>query len=113
MTGESHHLELRTRQAHTRTSSIVLDNASFGWTVSPGDFRLADLNATFGGGLNLVCGPIGAGKTLLLRGLLEEAYLLGGSATMDGVASSSEDHWLDGSTAYCKSLRLALWREPS
>lgn len=68
----------RTRTGHAHTTNVTLKNASFAWSTAHLGFRLSEVSATFSLGLNLICGQIGAGKTLLLRGLLGEASLVEG-----------------------------------
>jgi ABC-type bacteriocin/lantibiotic exporter with double-glycine peptidase domain len=68
----------RTRTGHAHTPDVTLKNASFAWSPAHLGFRLSEVSATFSLGLNLICGKIGAGKTLLLRGLLGEASLVEG-----------------------------------
>lgn len=75
-------------------------------------FRLVDLNLDFPrGGLTLVCGKLGSGKTLLLLALLGEAEVLAGQVLCprsppDSLASfvtvkpSREDWVVEGLCAY-------------
>jgi ABC-type multidrug transport system fused ATPase/permease subunit len=72
----------------TEAGDIVMTNATFTWPRdTSGDantpknvFTLADLTLRFPQGqLSLICGRLGAGKSLLLLGLLGEADLLAGS----------------------------------
>ncbi|KAK0565002.1 hypothetical protein OC861_003987 [Tilletia horrida] len=84
---------LSSEQALGTNLQIRLQNATIGWPVSSVSsatptasvtptFRLRDVSASFTPKeLNLICGKLGSGKTLLLQGLLGEADLLAGSMT--------------------------------
>ena len=63
--------------------TLALRNATVDWPredTEPGAaFRLENVSITFpAGGCTLVCGRLGAGKSLLLRALLHEAHVAGG-----------------------------------
>ncbi|KAL9937986.1 hypothetical protein V8E36_003531 [Tilletia maclaganii] len=68
---------------------VVLDHVTVGWPVfagfgatgppTPSDFYLRELSISFvPGKLNLICGRVGSGKTLLLLSLLSEVEILSG-----------------------------------
>jgi type II secretory ATPase GspE/PulE/Tfp pilus assembly ATPase PilB-like protein len=63
------------RYTNLPVSTIRLKDARFGWRSETGSTELYDnafttqaISAEFGPGLNLICGPTGSGKTLLLLG---------------------------------------------
>lgn len=99
------------------TETVALRNATIRWPVavsgSPeseheartgtctphsGTFMLRDISIDFAlGDLNLICGPLGSGKTLLVQALLGEADLVGGQilaprSPPNGVFTFAEDH---------------------
>lgn len=63
-----------------------------------GTFALRDVSVDFvPGELNLICGPLGSGKTLLIQSLLGEADVLTGQvicprSSPDGIFTFAEDH---------------------
>ncbi|KAE8238589.1 hypothetical protein A4X13_0g8449, partial [Tilletia indica] len=84
-------IDLTSELALAADGEIQLQNATIGWPVvfasqisQPSSvaqvFRLRDISVQFAPKqLNLICGKLGSGKTLLLQGLLGEADLLAGS----------------------------------
>ncbi|WOO83211.1 ATP-dependent bile acid permease [Vanrija pseudolonga] len=105
-------------------TQISLDRASFTWPrahdVAEGEvvFHMNNLNLSLPQGkLTLVCGPLGAGKTLFLRALLGEAKVTGGRIISPRSASDlvpidsslikirwNEDLWLENSVAYAPQM---------
>ncbi|KAF2404781.1 hypothetical protein EJ06DRAFT_546572 [Trichodelitschia bisporula] len=99
--------------------NIGFERATFSWgantelvhgastPVEDEAFRLWDMNVKFKpGGLNVVVGPTGAGKTSLLLALLGEMTLIKGSVYLPGGRRSREDvrpdaDGLSDSVAYC------------
>ncbi|ODQ52786.1 hypothetical protein SAICODRAFT_80947 [Saitoella complicata NRRL Y-17804] len=84
-------------------------NASFAWNsstlekaIEKEEFQLRTLNFNFiKGGLNLVVGPTGCGKSSLLLALLGEMRLLEGSFDLprgNGVAYVAQTAWLQNAT---------------
>ena len=93
---------------------IAFDKATFSWgskNASADDgraaFRLIGMDTRFRvGGLNIVAGPTGSGKTSLLMALLGEMTLLEGSISIPGGHSREElkldpETGLTESVAYC------------
>jgi len=83
-----------------------LKNATLSWSM-PGagtddGFRLAGINAEcVYGGLTVIAGPVGSGKSSFLLGLLEEMRLLNGERFLprgDGVAYVAQTAWLQSLT---------------
>ena len=83
-----------------------LKNATLSWSM-PGSgtddgFRLADIDVEcVYGGLTVIAGPVGSGKSSLLLGLLEEMRLLNGERFLprgDGVAYVAQTAWLQSLT---------------
>jgi len=100
-------IDLSSEVARQADTEIRLQNATIGWPIvmaSPTSqaasvapvFRLRDVTCTFAPKqLNLICGKLGSGKSLLLAGLLGEADLLAGSlkcprSTPDAIAQSED-----------------------
>ena len=54
--------------------TLRMEHATVSWPTMPGQssFRLSDINLVFSPGKTLICGRVGAGKTLLLHALLHE-----------------------------------------
>lgn len=80
-------------------------NAVFSWGVidtEGTDFELRNLNVTFcQGGLNLIIGATGSGKSSLLLALLSEMRIVRGEAYLPrerGVAYVSQTAWLQNAT---------------
>ncbi|KAK0531477.1 hypothetical protein OC835_003651 [Tilletia horrida] len=101
--------DLTSEAARGADREVRLQNATIGWPVvvaaaqssSPAgsvvpNFRLRDVTVEFSPNrLNLICGKLGSGKSLLLQGLLGEADLLVGSikcprSTPDAIAQSED-----------------------
>jgi len=83
-----------------------LKNATLSWSM-PGSetddgFRLADVDIEcVYGGLTVIAGPVGSGKSSFLLGLLEEMRLLNGERFLprgDGVAYVAQTAWLQSLT---------------
>jgi ABC-type bacteriocin/lantibiotic exporter with double-glycine peptidase domain len=81
--------------------ALSLQNLSLGWNVdSP---VLSDINFHVRKGTSIaIVGPIGSGKSLLLKGLIGEAHKLGGQLTLAPSASfayCSQTAWLENVSA--------------
>lgn len=80
------------RQSRRRSlpvTRIALESATLTWGTTDPDateaFRLINLNVEFAiGGLNIIAGPTGSGKTSLLMALLGEMQLLNGNVYIPG-----------------------------
>ncbi|WVF71138.1 hypothetical protein IAT40_005935 [Kwoniella sp. CBS 6097] len=80
--------EIDKERWESASKQIICDNATIAWPsaetpTDPGTqtprFKLRDITFEIPeGGLTLLCGPLGSGKTLLLRALLGEATVEGG-----------------------------------
>ncbi|WVW84262.1 hypothetical protein I302_106292 [Kwoniella bestiolae CBS 10118] len=112
--------EIDTKQWENASSRIVCDHATIGWPsaeeVVSGDetprFRLHDVGLEIPEGkLTLLCGPLGSGKTLLLRALLGEASIESGTVSAPRSVPDSTpvypsnrrwttEEWLTDSIAY-------------
>ncbi|WRT66672.1 uncharacterized protein IL334_003632 [Kwoniella shivajii] len=101
---------------------IMCDNATIGWPSAenqsrslgePSDFTLRDVHIQVPkGDLTLLCGPLGSGKTLLLRAFLGEASIMKGEVIAPrslpdstpvypgSVDKWTTDEWLTESVAY-------------
>jgi len=83
-----------------------LKNATLSWSIPESGmddgFRLAGINAEcVYGGLTVIAGPVGSGKSSFLLGLLEEMRLLSGESFLprgDGVAYVAQTAWLQSLT---------------
>lgn len=99
----------RTEQDQGEDIAVGFDNATLTW-AGKGDavrentaFRMIDLNIRFRlGGLNLVVGPTGSGKTSLLMALLGEMTLLSGRVRLPG--GSREELKPDPATGFTESV---------
>ena len=90
---------------------IALKNATLTWGSKNGlgtaAFRLLGIDTRFRvGGLNIIAGPTGAGKTSLLMALLGEMTLLEGSVSLPGGRSRedlpvNQETGMTESVAYC------------
>ncbi|KAF8476090.1 hypothetical protein BDZ91DRAFT_689962 [Kalaharituber pfeilii] len=104
--------ELEMLRSPPPDSAIILPgvpcyrNATLSWHVPGSDsdngFRLSNLNVECtNGGLTVVSGPVGSGKTSFLLGLLGEMRLLEGGVMLprnEGVAYVSQTPWLQNAT---------------
>ncbi|KAI9220234.1 hypothetical protein BC828DRAFT_384016 [Blastocladiella britannica] len=79
---------------------ITMADASFSWARDATGFQLQKLSVQFKpGGLNIVIGPVGAGKSSLLMALLGEMYRISGTVTKSqSVAYISQSAWLQSCT---------------
>ncbi|KAI1313225.1 P-loop containing nucleoside triphosphate hydrolase protein [Xylaria venustula] len=65
--------ELNPIQSQTQICSIILENASFGWSESSQNLvSEASVRIDSKAGLTIVTGPVGCGKSTFLKGLLKE-----------------------------------------
>ncbi|KAK4700588.1 hypothetical protein P7C70_g5658, partial [Phenoliferia sp. Uapishka_3] len=90
-------LDHRTQAGDT----LAFRKATLEWHETPGSdskpFCVKNLNIEFPkGGLTLICGPTGAGKTSLLLGLLGELKVVAGSVVLPKRVSYAAQHpWLE------------------
>jgi len=96
----------QTKDAAKTEVGPYLKNATLSWST-PGSetddgFRLSCINAEcVYGGLTVIAGPVGSGKSSFLLGLLEEMRLLDGERFLprgDGVAYVAQTAWLQSLT---------------
>lgn len=81
-------------------------NATLSWTVPGSDmdnnFRLSNLSVEcVYGGLTVISGPVGSGKSSFLLGLLGEMRLLKGDMFLprsEGIAYAAQSSWLQNKT---------------
>ncbi|KAK0619996.1 ABC transporter [Immersiella caudata] len=97
---ETEAIELRQRsksQSETAdTNVIALTNASFGWGDAPPVVKNVNMSVTKDTPLTLILGPVGCGKSTVLKGLLGEASILEGTVQIRTKRISFCDHnpWL-------------------
>jgi ATP-binding cassette subfamily C (CFTR/MRP) protein 4 len=78
------------------SQEIVLSDLS----VYINDYKILDnLNLKFQKGLTIITGPVGSGKTLLLKVLMREHQFIEGDVTVNGkISYASQEPWLFPST---------------
>lgn len=84
-----------------KTDRVVFDDATVTWPETEA-FKL-QVNLAVPDGMTLICGPLGSGKTLLLRAILGEASVVEGK--VHGPRSHPDDlipggPWMNDSIAY-------------
>jgi len=90
--------------------TLRLVNATLTWpTKDKAPFTLRDVNATFSPGITLVCGRVGAGKSLLLHGLLQEARILAGYVDCPRSPRSGVPYDAQSKTAALQTLNTPQW----
>ena len=91
-------------------STLRLVDATLTWpTNDEAPFTLRNVNATFSPGITLVCGRVGAGKTLLLHGLLQEARILTGYVDCPRSPRSGVPYDVQSKTAALQTLDTPQW----
>ena len=91
-------------------STLRLVDATLTWpTNDEAPFALRNVNATFSPGITLVCGRVGAGKTLLLHGLLQEARILAGYVDCPRSPRSGVPYDVQSKTAALQTLNTPQW----
>ncbi|ETS81802.1 hypothetical protein PFICI_06804 [Pestalotiopsis fici W106-1] len=77
---------------------ISLKNATFGWAEDKDNATIHNINTEIlSSSLTLVVGPVASGKSTLLKSILGETYLLGGTidvAGQDNIAYCDQDAWI-------------------
>ncbi|THC96422.1 hypothetical protein EYZ11_004119 [Aspergillus tanneri] len=109
--------QLEPDEASGLTPRIALENATLTWGSSKGQyqdetpeetsdaFRLINVNVSFRiGGLNIIAGPTGSGKTSLLMALLGEMKLLEGRVHLPGGTVSRAELPVDPQTGLIESV---------
>lgn len=90
--------------------TLRLVNATLAWPTNDGaTFMLRDVNATFPPGITLVCGRVGAGKTLLLHALLHEARVFTGSVDSPRSPRSGVPYDANSKAAALRTLNTPEW----
>lgn len=90
--------------------TLRLVNATLTWpTNEDAPFTLRDVNVTFSPGITLVCGRVGAGKTLLIQGLLQEARILAGYVDCPRSPRSGVPYDVSSKAAALRTLNTAEW----
>lgn len=100
-------------------SFIGFKNATLSWEVKYSDsmpsFKLSDIDVRFYiGGLNVVTGPTGSGKSSLLMGLLGELNLLEGSVHLpryNGIGYCAQEAWLLNKSVQENIIFSSRWDE--
>lgn len=94
-------------------ASLVLDSCYFAW---PGKASpvLSDINLRVSGGLTVICGKVGAGKTALLQALLGELDRLSGVSETPNemVGYCSQTPWLQSMSIRDNILFSSPYDEP-
>lgn len=119
-TGPSHNhrnsdIELQTLQRNHNGESIVVRNATFGWPNAAPILHDIDLRLDKDTNVTIVTGPVGCGKSSLLKSLLGETVLQGGTVSIssDDVSYCDQVPWLPtgtvqsiivGASEYCERL---------
>ncbi|EDO14338.1 hypothetical protein Kpol_175p1, partial [Vanderwaltozyma polyspora DSM 70294] len=88
---------------------FMFSGATIGWSINNKGFILENLNVKFKSKkLNVVAGPTGAGKSLLLMSLLGETHLFKGEIHVPSLASKHElmihGDGLTNSISYCSQI---------
>lgn len=107
------YIQLRDSRMNEGESKIAMQNATLTWGAKPSlqktdntaeSFRLIDINVKFViGGLNIIAGPTGSGKTSLLMALLGEMKLMDGHVFIPG-GSVRQDLRADPATGLTESV---------
>ncbi|KOC15651.1 ABC transporter [Aspergillus flavus AF70] len=99
--------------ASNAEASLVLDSCYFAW---PGKASpvLSDINLRVSGGLTVICGKVGAGKTALLQALLGELDRLSGVSETPNemVGYCSQTPWLQSMSIRDNVLFSSPYDEP-
>lgn len=93
---------------------VSIRNADFGWALQP---QLRNINLDIRKGEHIaITGPIGCGKSLLLRGILGETEAISGIVYVEqaNIGYCSQIAWVENLTAEANAFRCApddeVWR---
>lgn len=112
---ETDKYEQLNKKKSPNSPNVGFEHATFSWgSSSKTDFKLRDIDVKFKeGALNIIIGPIGAGKTSLLLALLGEMELVEGNVYLPGYIPREElvidpRTGLTESVAYCSQSSWLL-----